>query len=120
MSSSTSGHSDPDPRSELYALIEAASLSHPVGRQKVEALLEIQEKLRSDQERLAQWLSAKRINKTEFIAKLDTVMKETARAGEKILGFDDFHKVFGEFSVQSVVDAKSFVGAGDDGGFFVR
>jgi hypothetical protein len=120
MSISTGAHDDPDPRSELSALIEAASLGHPIGNQKLEALLKIQENLRASQEQLAQWLLKKKITKTEYVAKLDTIMRESARAGEEVLGFDDFHKVFGEFSVQSILDAKAFVGAGDGGGFFAR
>jgi hypothetical protein len=117
MSIKTGMHDDPDPRSELFALIEAASLSHPIGEQKLKALLKIQENLRASQEQLAQWLLVKKITKTEYVAKLDTVMRENARAGEEVLGFDDFHKVFGEFSVQSILDVKAFVGATDGGGF---
>jgi len=120
MSFSTGAHDDPDPRSELSALIEAASLSHPIGSQKLEALLKIQEDLRANQEQLARWLLLKRITKTEYVAKLDTVMREAALAGEEVLGFDDFHKVFGEFNVQSVLDVKAFVGGSDGGGFFAN
>jgi hypothetical protein len=123
MSFGTGGHGDPDPRSELSALIEAAGLGHPIGRQKLDELLEIQASLHANQEQLAGWLLGKKITKTEYVAKLDTVMKEAARAGEKVLGFDDFHKVFGEFSVQSILDVKAFVGGGadgDGGGFFAR
>ena len=86
MSFSTGANDDPNPRSELYALIEAASLGHPVGNQKLEALLQIQENLRASQEQLARWLLVKKITKAEYIARLDTVMKETARAGEASIG----------------------------------
>jgi len=121
MSFGTGGHDDPDPRSELSALIEAAGLGHPIGQQKLDELLKIQAGLHAKQKQLAGWLLGKKITKTEYVAKLDAIMKEAARAGEKVLGFDDFHKVFGEFSVQSILDVKAFVGGGADGdGFFAR
>ncbi len=120
MSFSTGAHDDPDPRSELSALIEAASLGHPVGDQKLEALLKIQEDLHASQQQLARWLLVKKITKADYVAKLDAVMKEAALAGEKVLGFDDFHKVFGEFGIQSILDTNVFIGGHDGGGFFVH
>jgi hypothetical protein len=120
MSFSAGAHDDSDPRSELSALIEAASLSRPVGDQKLEDLLKIQENLRISQEQLARWVLRKKITKHEYVAKLEIAMKEATRAGEEVLGVDDFHKLFGEFSVQSIIDMNAFVGAGDAGGFFAR
>jgi hypothetical protein len=118
MSSITGANDDSDPRSELFALIEAASLGHTIAHQKLEALLEVQENLRANQEQLAQWLIAERISKLDYVAKLDAAMQETARAGEEILGFEDFHRVFGDFNVDSIIDVKAFVG--DGGALFAR
>ena len=112
MSFGTAGNGYPDPRSELSALIEAADLGHPIDDRVLDALVDMQATLHARQEELAQMLLVKKISRNEYVSNLDGIMREAARVGEHLLGFDDFHKVFGEFRVHNMVDVKTFVAGG--------
>jgi hypothetical protein len=111
MSFGAAEHDEPDPRSELYALIEAAGLRNSVSRRMVDDLVDMQATLHAKQGELAQMLHERAISRKEYLSRLDAVMRDAARAGEGVLGFDDFHKVFGEFRVHNIIDVNAFIGA---------
>lgn len=111
MSFGTAGHDEPDRRSEICALIEAAGLSRPVDCRALDELVEMQATLHARQEELAQMFLVSKISRKDYASQLDSIMTDAARAGERVLGFDDFHKVFGDFSVQDMIDVNMFVAA---------
>lgn len=104
------GQDPPDPRSELSSLIRD-SLGHPVDRRIFNGLADMQAKLQSQQRELVRLLLAKEIDKDVYISRLDDALKTATRDGERLLGADDFHKVFGELRVQNIIDPSAFYGA---------
>jgi hypothetical protein len=106
MSLSIGGSSDP--RSELSTLLEAG-LGHPVDARVFDGLVGMQVKLHAEQEKLAFRLVSQEISREQYLSLLDSIMIEAARTGENLLGFDEFHKVFGEFRAYDIVDANAFV-----------
>ncbi len=110
--SATKGKFDPpDQRSTLSYLIREG-LGHPVKDEVFEGLADMQSRLQARQRELAQLVMAEKISREKYVAELDGALKEASQIGEKLLGFDDFHKVFGEFRVQSMGDVKAFIGSG--------
>jgi len=100
----------PDPRSELSNLIEAG-LGHPIEDPQVfEGLLDMQTRLHAEQETLADLFLARDISREQYISRLDAIMRDAARTGARLLGDDDFHKIFGEFAVHNIVDVNAFIG----------
>lgn len=99
----------PDRRSKLSALIRAG-LGHPVNQKTLDDLAEMQSRLRERQLELASLVTNEKISREEYIAELDEALKRASVIGEKLLGFDDFHKVFGEFRVHNLGDVPKFVG----------
>jgi hypothetical protein len=109
MSNGIAGDESPDPRSELSALIEAG-LGHPIDDpKKFEGLVDMQTTLHAEQERLALLFLAREITREQYISRLDGIMRDAARTGERLLGYRDFHKIFGKFRVHDVVDVNAFV-----------
>lgn len=101
----------PNLRSELSSLIRE-SLGHSLDQQTFDGLAEVQERLQSRQHELVQLLLAHQINKEAYLSRLDDALRAATRDGEKLLGADDFHKLFGEqFRAQSMIDPKMFFGA---------
>lgn len=94
---------------ELSELVEAG-LGHPVDDQVIEALAEMQAKLQSQQQELARLLAMEKISREKYIGQLDAIMQEAALKGTRALGSDDdFHKIYGEFRVHSIIDVNTFV-----------
>ena|SRR5258706_14480303 len=92
-----------------------AGLGHPVSDQVLVGLVAMQERLQSLQQELAASLSATEISRAEYIRQFDILLQEAARAGERSLGFDDFHKIFGEFHVQNLIDVDAFISGPENG-----
>jgi hypothetical protein len=72
----------------------------------------MQARLQARQTELAQQLLSRAISREKYISELDEAMKQASSAGEDLLGFDAFHKVFGEFRVHSLGDPARFIAAG--------
>ncbi len=103
------GASDqPDRRSKLSALIRAG-LGHQVDQRIFDGLADMQNRLQTRQLELAKLVVEKKISREKYIAELDEALKQAAVIGERLLGFEDFHKVFGEFRVHSLGDVSKFV-----------
>lgn len=51
----------------------------------------------------------KEITPNEYLERLDHTLIEASRTGEEILGYADFHKVFGELRVNKLGDAELFL-----------
>jgi len=98
----------PNPRSKLSALIRAG-LGHPVDQKTFDNLAEMQTRLQARQLELANLVATKKISREKYIAELDEALKRASIIGEELLGFDDFHKVFGEFRVHNLGDVAKFV-----------
>lgn len=97
-----------DPGSEISALIEAG-LGHRVDGSKVAALALMRERLDGRIEQLSELLMHRDISPTKYLEQLDLALIEASEAGERILGFEDFHRVFGELRVSKLGDAQKFL-----------
>lgn len=100
-----------DRRARVSKLVEAG-LGHSVNAEICDALAEMQAVLQARQVELAQLLMTKEISKEKYIRELDEAMKIASDAGEQILGFEGFHKVFGEFRVHNLGDVSKFLSGG--------
>ena len=98
----------PDRRSKLSALLRAG-LGHQVDQDIFDGLADMQKRLQARQLELAKLVMAKKISREKYISELDDALKKAAVIGEKLLGFDDFHKVFGEFRAHNLGDVNKFV-----------
>jgi hypothetical protein len=98
----------PDPRSDLSAIIRAG-LGHEVDERTFEALADMQERLRGRQRDLVQSLMSGNVSREQYIAELRVVLKDAEQDGTRLLGADGFHKVFGDFSVEQMVDLSAFL-----------
>jgi hypothetical protein len=106
MTHPTFGHSDP--RSELASIIQAG-LGHPIDELKIADLAAMREHLENEVDRLSDQLMGKEITPEIYLFKLDKLLTEVSKIGEKILGSEDFHKVFGELRTDRLGDAKLFL-----------
>lgn len=97
-----------DRRSDIARLVKAG-LGYSVDPKICEELLELQTKLQARQLELARLLLTKEIDREKYISELSKAMKMASTIGEKLLGFEAFHKVFGEFRVQNLGDVTRFV-----------
>lgn len=107
MTRMVSGTEPTDTNSELAALIEAG-LGRRVDGTVLVALATMQERLHSRQGELAELLRAREISPQRYMMELDVALVEASKTGEKILGYDNFHRVFGEFRVHHLGDATRF------------
>jgi hypothetical protein len=103
----TAGGEPSDRRSELSWLLREG-LGHSIDDRTLDVLAAIQARFEERQIELVQLLESKSISQEAFLVQLNVAMRQTAKLGEDLLGYDDFHKVFGEFSAQSVIDPASF------------
>ena len=103
----TAGGEPSDRRSELSWLLQEG-LGHSIDERKLDILAAGQARLQKQQVELVQLLESKSISPEAYLIQLDEAMRQAAKLGEDLLGYDDFHKVFGEFNVQSVIDPSSF------------
>ncbi|MDE2378676.1 hypothetical protein [Bradyrhizobium sp.] len=103
----TAGGEPSDRRSELSWLLQEG-LGHSVDDRTLDVLAAIHARLEKQQTELAQLLESNSISQEAYLVELDQAMRQTAKLGEDLLGYDDFHKVFGEFSASSVIDPASF------------
>jgi hypothetical protein len=97
----------PDRREKLSALVRKG-LGHSIDDRTVEGLVRMQADLQNRQRELAQLVMTKEISREKYIDELDEALKNASRAGEALLGYSDFHKVFGEFRVHNLGDPKVF------------
>jgi hypothetical protein len=79
---------------ELWALVEV-NLGEKYNREKISRVARLQRELHEKQEQLVSQLNREAITAEKYIERLRTVLTETALACEKILGPDDFVKLFG-------------------------
>lgn len=98
----------PDPNSELVALIQAG-LGHPVDNEKLAALAAMRERLQDQIDQLSDLLMEHKINPGRFLERMDEALIEASKTGIRVLGFADFHKVFGELRLEKLGDAKIFL-----------
>jgi hypothetical protein len=103
----TAGGGPSDRRSELSWLLQEG-LGHSIDDRTLDVLAGIQARLEERQIELVQLLESKSISQEAYLIQLDQAMRQAASLGEDLLGYDDFHKVFGEFNAQSVIDPASF------------
>jgi hypothetical protein len=103
-----SRYNDPDPRSEMTSLL-LAGLGHSIEDHKVAALAAMREHLQDEADRLSDLVMAKEITPERYLSELDEALIEASRIGERILGYEDFHRVFGELRVARLGDAKLFL-----------
>ncbi len=96
-----------DRRSELSSLIRAG-LGHPVEGGTFEALVAMQSRLQERQQELGGQLIAGKISREKYLSSLDDALRAAAQEGERLLGVDDFHKVFGEFRAHNMIDVSVF------------
>jgi hypothetical protein len=99
---------DADPASEMASLIEAARLGHPVNKGQLTALVAMQERLQSRISFLAELHTIHRISSKKYLEELDRALHEASIAGQKILGSDDFYRVFGELRADQIIDIEAF------------
>ena len=97
-----------DRHSDMAQLVKAG-LGHSVDPRACDELLKLQTELQARQEELARLLLANEINKEKYIFELNEAMKFASTVGERILGPEAFHKVFGEFRVQNLGDVTRFL-----------
>ena len=69
----------------------------------------MRERLDGRIDQLSDLLMHRDITPSSYLEQLDQALVEAANAGERILGVDDFHRVFGELRVSKLGDAKQFV-----------
>jgi hypothetical protein len=99
----------PERRERLSALVRKG-LGHSIDDRTIEGLVKMQTDLQNCQRELARLVMAKEISREKYINDLDAAMKNASRVGETLLGYKDFHKVFGEFRVHNLGDPKVFTG----------
>ena len=104
---STISH-EPDPRVELSSLIQS-TLGHPVDNKKFAALIAMREALQDRIDQLSDELMERELSPEAYLERLDQTLIEASRQGEDILGYSDFHKVFGELRIEKLGDAKLFL-----------
>jgi hypothetical protein len=107
----TAGGEPSDRRSELSWLLQEG-LGHPIDERTLDILASVQARLQKQQVELVQLLESKSISPEKYLVQLDEAMRQAAKLGEDLLGYDDFHKVFGEFKVQNTIDPASFFQGG--------
>jgi hypothetical protein len=96
-------------RSRLGALIQAAGISHPVDDSVLDGLAKMQAGLQARQRELGELVATQQISREKYIVEFDKALKEACQIGEDLLGFDSFHKVFGEFRIKSMGDVSAFI-----------
>jgi hypothetical protein len=105
----TEGSGDqPDRRSELLWLLREG-LGHPVDDQTLNELAEMQAWLQFQQRELVRLFMNREIGRETYLSRLDVALKTAVGRGETLLGHDDFHKVFGEFRVDNIIDPNIFM-----------
>ncbi len=98
---------DPDPRAELSSLIEAG-LGHSVDDDKLSALAMMQEHLQTRIGELGGMLADHKISPERYLDELNRAFDQASSTGEKILGREDFHRVFGELKADQLGDLSTF------------
>ena len=96
-----------DRRSELSWVLQEG-LGHSIDERTLDTLAAIQSQLQRRQAALVLSLESNSISSEEYVRQLDEAMRQATEIGEALLGYNDFHKVFGEFSVRSMIDPSSF------------
>ena len=100
---------------ELSALVQAG-LGHTVDDATLTALANMQVHLQGRVGELGGLLMERRISRTRYIEELNRVLSDASSMGEKILGFEDFHKVFGDLSADQLGDPAAFLADRDEFG----
>ena len=96
-----------DPRSDLSQILHA-SLGHEVDSEIFERLADMQLRLQNEQRKLGLALITNQISREDYIAELQEILREARTVGVKLLGLKDFTKVFGDFTVEQMVDPSAF------------
>jgi len=102
-------------RQELSALVKAG-LGHPVDDATLTALANMQARLQDRIGELGGLLLEHRISRPRYIEELNRVLSDASSMGERILGFEDFHKVFGDLSADQLGDPAVFLADQDGSG----
>lgn len=108
MTQGLSGADLPDYRSEISSLIQAG-LGHTVDEKTLSALAMMQERLQTRLGELGALLREHKISPKRYIDELDRTLIEASSTGEKLMGAEDFHKVFGELRADQLGDVSLFL-----------
>jgi hypothetical protein len=102
-----------DARLELSALVQAG-LGHTVDDATLTALADMQARLQGRIGELGGMLMEHRISRPRYIEELNRVLSDASSIGERILGSEDFHKVFGNLSADQLGDPAVFLADRDE------
>jgi hypothetical protein len=109
---SSSGQVDPDStsRAELQALADA-SLGPHYDQNKIAAIINLQRMLHRDQDNLVLELDRQLISRNQYLERLNALLRRIYSECEKILGSQDFEKLFGAplNQIDHMVDADVFL-----------
>jgi hypothetical protein len=108
MTQSLSDAELPDSRSELSSLIQAG-LGHPVDEETLSALATMQSHLQARIGELSALLMDHKISPKRYIDELDRALSEASLTGAKLMGVEDFHRVFGELRADQLGDVSVFL-----------
>ena len=99
---------DQDRISSISGML-TAGLGHPVNLHKVRQFAALQQEFQQFQMQLAQKAMANEMSREDYVAKLDAAMQKLGASGEILFGFSDFHKVFGPFRAEQLMDTEAFI-----------
>jgi len=108
MTQSFSDADRPDFRSELSSLVQAG-LGHSVDDKTLSSLAEMQENLQLRIGQLAALLMEHKISPNSYVQELDRALIEASLTGERLMGVEDFHRVFGELRADQLGDVSAFL-----------
>jgi hypothetical protein len=54
------------------------------------------------------------MSRQHYTEELDRVLAAASRSGEDLMGFENFHRVFGDLTANQLGDVAAFVEHGDD------
>jgi hypothetical protein len=108
MTQSLSDAEHPDSRSEISSLVQAG-LGHSVDDKTLSALAAMQEHLQNRIGQLAELLVEHKISPKGYIQELDRALIEASLTGERLMGVEDFHRVFGELRAGQLGDVSAFL-----------
>jgi hypothetical protein len=95
---------------ELEFLIDAGLDGTKVDAGTLQQLLFVQQQLRGKQSELAELFRDEQITEAEYVDRLKRALRTADREGEGILGYEDYHRVFGEReTIDALIDPKVFL-----------
>ena len=74
----------------------------------------MQERLQHRIGELTALLGQNKMSRQNYVQELDRALAAASRSGEHLMGFENFHRVFGELAANQLGDVEAFVEHGDD------